>query len=169
MPQELRGRVGSMVDTSSNCVFSLQWYDAAMRLWPFGRKTLTVESFWSLPTIKLPNKAKTPLGSSVTLVDVCLDIVYSIRAGQITVHRASLAKTGSTLPGLRQPHNMIATRTGEGFYATDFKPESALLDVVNRALAEPRSALRRVMLAKWRDAYGAAELPPLKYGSPPLP
>ena len=59
---------------------------------------------------------------------------------------------------------MAAARTGEAFYACDFEPESALIDIVQRELAEPNNALRRLMFGKWRGAYGAAELPPLKYG-----
>jgi hypothetical protein len=134
-----------------------RWFS---KLWPARRQTLTVESYSCGASLKSPWKIKTPLGSSVTLLTVCLDIVYSIRAGQISVHRTSLAKTG----GLNHPNNMFATRTGEAFYANNFQPESVLVELVEHELGQPNNALRRIMFGKWRDAYGAAELPPLKYG-----
>jgi hypothetical protein len=137
-----------------------QWLS---KLWPARRKTLAVESYWCGTPLKSASQVKTPLGSSVTLLDVCLDIVYSVRAGEITIHGASLAKTGTALPGC-PPANMAANRTGEAFYAQNFEPESVLIELVENELGEPTNSLRRIMFGKWRDAYGDAELPPLKYG-----
>jgi hypothetical protein len=149
------GRALSVINRAT----MLRWLTTLL---PTRRATCVVESYWCSNSIKLPKKAKTPLGSSVTLITVCLDIEYSIKAGQITVCRARLAKNA---PGLipNQPANMSATRTGEQFYATDFTPESALIEVAEKELAEPHDSLRKIMFGKWRDTYGREELPPLRY------
>jgi len=118
----------------------------------FGGGTLRVDAYWCGASIKLPNKIKTPGGSNISVVTVCVDVDYAINNGQITVKDVRLSRGGGRITGSRTPLNIAAERTGEAWYASSFSPKSLLLQVVRDELALEDSGLRKIMFGKWRAA-----------------
>lgn len=119
----------------------------------FGRaagRTLAIDAFWCESSIKLPGKVHTPLGGNVSVVIVCVDVRFSIEAGNITLHGVQLSRGGTCMVGSSQPHNVASERRGEVWYAPSVCSESQLVEAVQRDLSAADSHLRRIMMAKWR-------------------
>ena len=120
----------------------------------FGRspsKALIVEAYWCESAIKLPTKVRTPLGGSVSVITVCVDIHYVVDQDRIDVRRIQLSRGGGGIMGSNSPMNVAAARRGEAWYATSICPESALMEAVQRDLATEGARLRRIMMGKWRE------------------
>jgi hypothetical protein len=114
--------------------------------------TLLVEGYWCESEITLPTKVRTPLGGKVAVITVCVDIHYDVEGDTISVRRVQLSRAGATVMGSGSATNVAAQRRGEAWYATNICPESTLKEAVGSDLAFEKSRLRRMMLAKWRDA-----------------
>jgi hypothetical protein len=116
-----------------------------------GSKQRVVEGFWCETLLKLSNKVQTPLGSKVSVLRVCVDIYYSVKDTDIILKRVQLSR--SSRIGNSLITNVASDRTGEAWQASCICPVSYLVKVVQKDLSIDNSRLRRIMLAKWRDAY----------------
>jgi len=117
----------------------------------FTTTDLVIEAYWCKTAIKLPTKLQTPLGGNVTMITVCVDIHFVVEGDNIALRRVQLSGAGGIM-GSGSPVNVAARRRGEAWYATGICPESTLKEVVESDLASEKSPLRRMMLAKRRDA-----------------
>jgi len=111
--------------------------------------TLVAEGYWCDTPIKFDNAIKTPGGSKVTVVTVCVDIDYHVEGEHIILHGVRLSG-GSTVGGL--VINMASQRTGEAWRAKRIAPDSCLLEAVQKDLSLTDSRLRRTMMGKRRAA-----------------
>jgi hypothetical protein len=109
------------------------------------------EGYWCVSTVKLPAKVKTPLGSSISVIQVCVDIDYSVQEGDVTLHRVWLSRSGGTISGSSISMNVAAARIGEGWLASNICDESLLVQAVDKDLKRNDSQLRKMMIAKWRS------------------
>jgi hypothetical protein len=116
------------------------------------RDRLVLDGFWCDTPIKLPTKAQTPMGSRVSVVNVCVDIQYSIEGDNIVLHRVQLARGGGRIAGSSTAVNVASERTGEAWSTSQICPESYLVEAVQQDLSWEESRLRRIMIGKWRDA-----------------
>jgi len=116
-----------------------------------GCNRLVVDAFWCDSSVKLPNKVQTPMGSNVTVVNVCVDVHYSIDGGNIILHRVRLSHGGGRITGLSTPINVASDRTGEAWYASYICPESYLVEAIQEDLSSADSRLRKIMMRKWGD------------------
>lgn len=112
---------------------------------------LVVDGFWCESPIKLPTKARTPMGSKISLVKVCVDIHYSIEGDNIVLHRVQLSRAGGRIAGSTTGVNVASERTGEAWSASEICRESYLVEAVQQDLSSEDSRLRRIMVGKWRD------------------
>jgi hypothetical protein len=110
-----------------------------------------VDAYWCESSVKLPAKLRTPCGSNVTVVNVCVDIHYTVDHGSITLRRVHLSRGGGRIMGSNAPINVAAERTGEAWIASSVCSESQLVDAVQRDLSGDDSRLRRIMMGKWRE------------------
>jgi hypothetical protein len=108
------------------------------------------EGYWCVSTVKLPAKVKTPLGSSISVIQVCVDIDYSVQEGDVTLHRVWLSRGGGTISGSSISMNVAAARIGEGWLASNLCDESLLVQAVDKDLKRNDFQLRKMMIAKWR-------------------
>jgi hypothetical protein len=113
-------------------------------------RPLVIEGYWCESSVKLREKVRTPLGSTISVATVCVDISYSLKDGSPVVHRAILSRSGGRLGD--GSINVAAERTGEAWYASAVCSESLLLEVVEKDLAMRGSRLRKLMLAAWPEA-----------------
>jgi hypothetical protein len=116
-----------------------------------GSSGLRVEAYWCESPITLPRRVKTPLGGSVSVVTVCVDIDYAVENGCIIMRRVELSRGGGMM-GSSTSLNVAASNRGEAWYATRICPDSTLLQAVQADLGFEDSRLRRIMIGKWRDA-----------------
>lgn len=125
-----------------------------------------IERWWCGTSIKLPKPIRTPLGSRVTLVKVCVDVCYEVQDGDIILHGVSLARPKEN--DSFNDANVAAERTGEAWIAVGLFDDSELLEVVRRELYYG-SPLRRVMFGKWyslhRDYYAQSLVNHLNEGN----
>jgi hypothetical protein len=112
---------------------------------------LTFDGYWCTSTVKLPDKVKTPLGSSVSVIQVCVDIDYSVQDGNVTLHRVWLSRRGGTISGSSVSMNVAAARIGEGWLASNICAESLLVQAVDKDLKRSDSQLQKMMIATWRN------------------
>ncbi len=112
---------------------------------------LTFEGYWCASTIKLPGKVKTPLGSNISVIQVCVDIDYSVQDGNVTLHRVWLSRRGGTISDSSVSMNVAAARIGEGWLASNICAESLLVQAVDEDLKRDDSQLQKMMIAKWRS------------------
>jgi hypothetical protein len=126
-----------------------------------GDNSLRVEAYWCSNNIKLQSKIKTPTGSKVTQITVCVDVDYRLDGPSIEVLRVRLSRGGGHIIGSRQPINVAASRTGEAWYAHSLCTESYLRQAVLDELQMEGSSLRRIMLGKWRQQFGPEDPAPL--------
>ena len=108
----------------------------------------TIEGYWCHSPVRLARPVRTPLGSRTTVLTVCVDIGYSVHAGEIVLHGVELTQPQDT--GLEGCN--VASKRGEAFRATRVCPESELVKVIMDELCAVPSHLGRLMLGKWRDA-----------------
>jgi hypothetical protein len=111
-----------------------------------------VEAYWCETAIKLPTKVQTPLGSSVSVFKVCVDIHYSIECDRVLLQRVKMASSGGSISGSSGSINVASDRTGEAWHASHLCPEQHLIEAVENDLSSKLSRLRKLMLGKWRDA-----------------
>ena len=116
-----------------------------------GSNQLVVRAYWCGSSVRLSPKVRTPGGSNVTVVNVCVDIHYSVHHGNITLHRVQLSRGGGRIVASNTPINVAAKRTGEAWFASSICPNSQLVDVVQNDLSTSDSGLRRIMMGQWRD------------------
>jgi hypothetical protein len=139
-----------------------------------GKSHLSIDAFWCESPVKLPDKVKTPLGSSVTVVNVCVDIEYSIQEEEVVLRRVRMSPGGGQCGNMSV--NVAGTRTGEAWYAAYICPESHLVEAVQKDLSADDSRLRKIMFGKWRSIHGAElaqsvadalneQLPPAEIGA----
>lgn len=114
------------------------------QFWHRGANRLKIVGFWCDTTIRLPQKLKTPCGSRVFVISVCLDVDYWIEDGHLIIRKAKLCQNGD--------NNIIASNTGEAMRARQISPNALLVEVVQHEWEAKGSTLRRIMLAKWREA-----------------
>jgi hypothetical protein len=108
---------------------------------------------WCESPIVFANRIKTPLGSLVSKVKVCVDIWYSVSDDEIIIDRVKLSQGGSSLG---DNAINVATMRGEAFFATSICDEHFLELAVERDLEDKKVGLRKRMLAKWRGANAGA-------------
>jgi hypothetical protein len=112
-----------------------------------GKNHLSINAFWCESQVRLPNKVKTPLGSSITVVTICVDIEYSIQEEKIILRRVRMSRGGGEIG--KMSFNVASTRTGEAWYASYICPKSYLVEAVQKDLSEDDSRLRKIMIGKW--------------------
>jgi hypothetical protein len=117
-----------------------------------GSKPLLVEAFFCCTSIKLPSKVTTPTGGKIHVVNVSVDIYYTVQDGQITLRQVRLSRRGPTIMGSKRVFNVAATNRGEAWYAARLCSESKLREAVQGDLAMKDSPLRRIMMGKWWSA-----------------
>jgi len=103
-----------------------------------------VECFWLETTVKLGRPIRTPMGSRVSVLTVCVDIDYAIRSGVVKVERVSLAR-GGLLSGISIN---VASTNGEAFLLSSISPAASLINAAESDIAMPDSSLRRIMFGK---------------------
>lgn len=107
---------------------------------------LVVRGYWCDTLVRLPVKIRTPLGGTVSVLRVCVDVYYHIVSGQeIVVDRVRLSRSVSDW-------NVAADRRGEAWYAPSLSPEWCLEEAVRKDLSRKDARLRKIMFGKWRDA-----------------
>ncbi|MCE9618426.1 MAG: hypothetical protein K8R92_00770 [Planctomycetes bacterium] len=113
-----------------------------------------LHAFWQEKPISI-SKMKTPGGSTVTKVKLCLDICFSIKDGEVVVHDVCLSKRSGGIMGATRTggHNATADRTGETW---TLSPKIGVCkeDLIGWAKAESvlmGGLLRRTMWAKWHN------------------
>jgi hypothetical protein len=116
-----------------------------------GSRQLVIDAHWCASSVKLPAKVKTPLGSNVSVVNVCVDIRYSLDRGNIALHQVQLSRGGGRITGSNAPFNVASVRTGEAWFASNICHESQFLDAVQMDLSAKDSLLRRIILGESRD------------------
>jgi hypothetical protein len=112
---------------------------------------LDVDAYWCESSVKLPGKVQTPGGSNITVVNVCIDIQYSIERGNIKVQRVQLSRGGGHIFGSSTSINVASERTGEAWFASSICSESQLAEAVTKDLSADDSQLRKIMMAQWRE------------------
>jgi hypothetical protein len=112
---------------------------------------LMIEGYWCVSTVKLPRKVKTPLGSCISVVQVCVDIDFSVQDDNVVVHRVWLSHLGGTISGSSISMNVAAARVGEGWLTSNICTESLLVESVYKDLKRSDSQLQKMMIAKWRS------------------
>jgi len=112
--------------------------------------TVCFVGHWCDTPIKFSNTIKTPLGSSVSKVNVCLDIWYTVVDGKIEVDRAELSKAGSSVGG---NGINIATMKGEAFYVDNICDKEFLKQAAESDVEKDQSLQKR-MLSRWRKENG---------------
>ncbi len=101
--------------------------------------------YWLETTIRLPKNVRTPGGGSITLVNACIDLRYSVCRGEVTLHSATLSRDG----GLLGSHaiNVSAQRTGEAWYARSLPiSDRSLLEAAERDLKGTQTRLRKLLI-----------------------
>ena len=116
----------------------------------------TLRGYWCNSAVRLAKPLRTPLGSRITILTVCVDVHYSVQAGEIFLHCVELTKSEGA--GL-EACNVASPRTGEAFRAIRVYPESELVKAVKDDLSAVPSHLGRLMLGKWREANPDANIP----------
>ncbi len=116
-----------------------------------GSNQLVVDAYWCESSVRLPAKVRTPGGSNISVVNVCVDIQYSIDHGNIILQRVQLSRGGGRISGSSTSINVASNRTGEAWFASNICHESQLVDAVQKDLSAKDSRLRRIMMGKWRD------------------
>ncbi len=117
-----------------------------------GGGKLLIEAYWCETPVKLSRKLKTPLGSSISVINVCLDIQYNVDQGQIVLQRVQLSRGGGRIGGSNSAINVASDRTGEAWFESNIGNDSELAEVVTKDLSASDSRLRKIMIGKWRDA-----------------
>lgn len=116
----------------------------------------TIRGYWCNSAVRLAKPLKTPLGSRITILTVCVDVHYSVQGGEIFLH--GVEPTKSEEAGL-QACNVASPRTGEAFRAIRVYPESELVKAVQDDLSAVPSHLGRLMLGRWREVNPDAKMP----------
>ena len=120
-----------------------------------------IEAFDLDTPIKLPSKVETPLGSKVSVVNLCVDVQYEVRDRQIVIKQARISSRGRPGPS-GQMCNVKAARLGEVWYARQLPISRAdLLNTIEQEIALSESNLRRRMIAKWLDGNGSSIAQPV--------
>lgn len=114
---------------------------------------LMIERYLSNTQIQLPYKLRSPGGSRITVVQVWIDIEFSIHAGRIRVHHVRLSQTGNPIGNSKVHANITSPRTGEAWYVSDILAESDLRKLVECDLEQDDSVLRKIMWGTWYDTY----------------
>ena len=115
---------------------------------PSATASCCFRNYWCRRGLKLPTAVRTPLGSRVRVLDVCVDIWYRVCGSDIQITRVRLAQEGGLLGRMRI--NVAASRLGEAWMASSICRPERLKHVVSAELADETSPLRGLMLAKWR-------------------
>ena len=116
----------------------------------------TIRGYWCNSAVRLAKPLRTPLGSRITILTVCVDVHYSVQGGEIVLHGVELTRSAGN--GL-EACNVASPRTGEAFRAIRVYPESELIKAVQDDLSAVPSHLGRLMLGKWREANPDAKMP----------
>src|SRR5262249_27923324 len=101
-----------------------------------------VTGHWCASSINLPAKVPTPLGGTVSVVKVCVDIDYRVAGGEVAILAVRLTR------GM----NVASERTGEAWSASALCSESYLLAAVQDELSLRGSRLREAMLERQGQA-----------------
>lgn len=113
---------------------------------------LVVEGY-RLPPIRNTDRIVTPLGSRITVVELCANVYYTMDdAGNPAIHRVALWQPDAAAKGVLATCNAFATHTGEAFRCLRLEPDEILWRAVEVELALPNSGLRRIMMARWRES-----------------
>lgn len=97
----------------------------------------TLEGYWLEPQIKLGKAIKTPMGSNVTLLEVCVDVDYKRSGTAIELVKIRLAKNGA---------NARSVMKREGFRISEIENPAALVEAAHRDLYEGYKPLRNRIL-----------------------
>lgn len=108
--------------------------------------TSLIEGWWCDRPVKLLSKVQTPFGSKVTVVSVCVDVLYSVQERTIILRYLALSRSPSIGPFTT---NVASPRTGEAWQACQICSQAQLAEVVRKELLSEGSRLRKLMLGKW--------------------
>ena len=133
-----------------------------------------IENYRCDGLVRLPWKIKgRGIGGKVNLLEVCVDITYSVVAGDVIIKRVQLHQPdnhetdggmeldSSVVGGFRMElkqgkpfgTNVHAVRAGESWVASsDEIPESYLVEAVQKDLSNKKSRLNKIVQGKWRNA-----------------
>lgn len=107
-----------------------------------------VDAYWLTKRFRLGRPVVTPLGASASTLTLCVDVAFDVtEGGEIRVHSVDLTRGGS----LGSCAVNATTTRGEAFFLDKPVDREALRAAVLEELEAPKSGLRRIMAARWRD------------------
>lgn len=99
-------------------------------------------------TIRLSEPIRTPGGSRVTVLQVCVDVSCALEADEISVIDVNHSRKGVCLVGTDFRMNVASKHTGEAWLSSKIFSRSQLKELIERELARDNSALRRIIMRK---------------------
>jgi hypothetical protein len=112
-------------------------------------KLYFLEGYHCYATVRSKKKIRTPCQSLVTVLQVCVDIDYSVSCGQIHLHDVRLSWRGFTIMGCDRPLNVSSDRTGESWYSKGPGDRALLMQAVQSDLRDSKTRLYDRLLAPW--------------------
>lgn len=111
-----------------------------------------VEGYWCESNLRLHDKVETPLGSRVTIVNVCVDVYFNLEGEDVSIGKVQMSRVGGTISGSTKAINVASTRTGEAWFSSYMCSERQLIEIVKRDLDAKNSNLRKIMFRVKRNS-----------------
>ena len=112
-------------------------------------ETMIIRGYQCANTISFTPPLRTPGGSRITVVRLCLDVEFAVEANRIAVYRVALSQIpGEGLDGC----NMSSPRTGEAWHGNWIGPEAPLAQLLRLELLID-NAIGGMMLQLWRETH----------------